>query len=286
MPTIEEDLSKVKEDHLERLLNAYETRSKEFQRLFSSLVIFALIFLFIILLPYIALQIKNHEISDALTILQNQMEPIAIRLKAYQQAQNGIQDLSQQLNDSPEELHNYINDLASICNSSSGSGDQFVQQSPTSNQNCPNDKAQRDVWLNQQIQDHIQQQFVDFDTVINQEVITPLHSLDEVSNLIDIAALTNGLNNLHSAFKTKLDENPSFWKKFEDKVSFYTQLDQELGGVWSNYDSEIKSQGEKLKNELTKMETEKESQENQQQQLVSEETKISDRLNGGITKIV
>ncbi len=278
MATIDNDLSKVKEEHLERLLSAYEARSKEFQRLFGSLVIFALLFLFIILLPYLSLQIENRDTAATLNVLQRQMEPIANHLKTYLQVQNGIQDLSQGLHDSPEELHTFITDLDSICNSEAGGQNQASQFTQSTVPACPNDKMQRDAWFNQKIQEHVQQQFDDFFKVINQEVIAPLNSIDPAGVPLDAAALTKGLSDLQSAFQTKLAEHPGFWRKFEDKVSFYAQLNQELGGVWSTYDAEIKAQSEKLAIELTNLATEKESQEKRQSQLLAAETKISDRL--------
>ena len=279
MATIEDNLAKLQEGQLERLLKAFEARSKDFQRLFSGLMIFALIFLFIILLPYISLLIEKQGSSQQLKTLEDQLAPIETRLQVYQQAQEGIQELRDQLQESPNELHQYINTLDTSCKNASDAQSQVSQTvSPSSIPDCPSDQAQKDAWVNEQVQAHVQGQFDDFKQVIEQGVVTPLHSLDATDHTADVAVLTKGLANLNAAFTAQLNEHPNFWKKFEDKILFYSALDQQLNGVWSDYASAIEVERQRLETESSNLEAAKRKLEEQQKQLESQEAKISERL--------
>ena len=269
MPKEDNNLSEVREKHLERIIGLYETRSKEFQRVFNGLVLFSLVFLFIILIPYTSLKIEGRQIAEEMENLSIEIKPMQVRFMAYEQAQAGIENLRQQINNGPNELREYILSLEQVCESSAS----FAQQSV-----CPSDKAERDSWINEKVQEDVQNQLATYQEIITKDVIAPLQTIDVSATDIDLVALTEGLDSLQIIYPSKLAENPNFWKKFESKVSFYAQLDEALDGKWSRYESLIEDQSRILDDALTSLEATLVGQTERQDQLKSEEAAIEGRL--------
>jgi len=304
MSSNEKDLTSIKAEHMERLLGAYRGRAKSFQQLFNSLTLFALLFLFIILFPYISLQIESRRISAELNVLHEQLSPTEDQLKVYRQAQGAIQELSQALKDSPEELNRFIVGLESNCrevddNPNFPVQDPLIQnspiqgspiQGPSSVQNsetCPSttdassgplSDPVRGEWYKSQIQDYVRTQFNEFGGNIDRQVITPFQSIDPSDTPIDLAALSDGLGNIEVTFNARLDENPYFWRQYVEKVRFYEQLDQTLGGVWGDFEELINEQDKKLAAEIAILQAEVARKAERQAQLAAEETKIGERL--------
>ncbi|MBI2951802.1 hypothetical protein HYY27_06905, partial [bacterium] len=52
-------LEKVREEHLKRIFDLYEARSRNFRAIFGGLMGFSLLFLFVILFPYVSIQREN-----------------------------------------------------------------------------------------------------------------------------------------------------------------------------------------------------------------------------------
>lgn len=269
MPKEDNNLSEVREKHLERIIGLYETRSKEFQRVFNGLVLFSLVFLFIILIPYASLKIEGRQISEEMQNLLVEIKPMQARFLAYEQAQAGIEDLRQQINNGPDELREHIKTLEEECASTS-----IFAQQPV----CPSDNAERDSWLNQKVQEEIQNQLAAYQEIITKDVIAPLQTIDVSATDIDLAALTEGLDSLQIIYPSKLAENPNFWRKFESKVSFYAQLDEALDGKWSTYESVIEAQSKILDDALTSLEATLVGQTERQDQLKTDEVAIEGRL--------
>ncbi|HEX9971205.1 MAG TPA: hypothetical protein VGD14_03965 [bacterium] len=79
----QQNLDKLVEEQTKQIYDLYQSNSKSFQNTFRILFSFALLFLFIILIPFISIKIINHRIIEQLKelpILIQQREEI---IKSY-----------------------------------------------------------------------------------------------------------------------------------------------------------------------------------------------------------
>jgi hypothetical protein len=68
------DNRKVKDDDEKRLLDSYQSGSKKFGQSFGILLGFALVFLFVILLPYVSILEKSYGNHHQLTVLSSEIK--------------------------------------------------------------------------------------------------------------------------------------------------------------------------------------------------------------------
>ncbi|HEX9971798.1 MAG TPA: hypothetical protein VGD14_06985, partial [bacterium] len=108
---VQQNLDKLVEEQTKQIYDLYQSKSKSFQNTFRILFSFALLFLFIILIPYISIKIINHRIIEQqkeLPILIQEREQI---IGMYQQAKSAIDGLHRDINRSPKNLRNYLDSL-------------------------------------------------------------------------------------------------------------------------------------------------------------------------------
>jgi hypothetical protein len=76
MPAGTEDpLDRVREEHLKRIFDLYEARSRSFRTVFSGLIGFSFLFLFLVLFPYVSIQNESHRIAERLKGLPEEIAP-------------------------------------------------------------------------------------------------------------------------------------------------------------------------------------------------------------------
>src|SRR5919109_2633273 len=95
------DSAEVQKDYIEKIFEQYKDRSKNFEKMFAALIVFASIFMFFILLPYISIEIKKTEVTL-------QIQKITKDNSTISEAESGINMLKQEINKGPIILRNFL----------------------------------------------------------------------------------------------------------------------------------------------------------------------------------
>lgn len=266
----ENNLEQVRAEHARKIFELYQGKSKGFRNTFSVLFGFALIFLFVILMPYVSIKVKNAEISERLEVLSTEITQREQRITVYQKSQSGIEELQEQIANGPDRLRRFILAVEAEIDSPQAFS---VQQSGLCDVLPPEER------LNCRIEEELQSQFAGYQSILNQNVVSPLQPLDdEALAVIDLMALEEGLATLQATFEEKLAENPDFWRTLAEKEAFFAELDEEVDRAWREYGSVIKDQNKKLEAELADLQARKAQSEQQQAQLQTQEKQIGERL--------
>ena len=94
----------IKDDDKTRLLDLYNNATSNFQKSFSILLGFALIFVFVFLLPYVSSLEKSYSIDHRLATLAGNINKHSQNILYLESARNGLQNLSSELTKFPSEL--------------------------------------------------------------------------------------------------------------------------------------------------------------------------------------
>ena len=269
------DLDAVREEHLKRAYELYQDKAKYFGKIFSGLCIFALAYLFIILIPYISIKVRSDEIPGQLQRLSEQIVRSETRIEAYESAIIGYQEVRTKLENSPNDLRDFI---LGLDRSQQGSASSFQQQSQ-STQGGACDSFTDTERITCLVNQEVQRIFIECRNSLQQNIIVQLRSLDEeAAASIDIAELESGLDQLQITFEAKLDVKPDFWLTFTGKETFFAELQAEVDRFWQEKGSAIEAQYAKLEEELAAFEEDRNDLETDYTQLKAEEVQISERF--------
>jgi hypothetical protein len=98
------DNGEIRDEDAARLLDTYQNASSNFQRSFSILIGFALIFVFIFLLPYVSNLDKSYNIDAQIAMLDANITEHNQNILLLDSAQSGLKNLSSILTQFPSEL--------------------------------------------------------------------------------------------------------------------------------------------------------------------------------------
>src|SRR5215207_4085355 len=100
----------IDEEDERRILGLYQNEYKKFEKSFGILLGFALVFLFIILLPYVSTLEKGHSINNELKNLTSEINKTIIDTRYLNSAGSGLGNLSSLLGNFPSEMEkSFIN---------------------------------------------------------------------------------------------------------------------------------------------------------------------------------
>ncbi|MBA4379251.1 MAG: hypothetical protein C0393_00915 [Anaerolinea sp.] len=269
------DLDAVREEHLKQVYELYQDKAKYFRKIFSGLCIFALAYLFIILIPYISIKVRSDEIPGQVQRLSEQIAQSGTRIEAYESAIIGYQEVRTKLENSPNDLRDFI---LGLDRSPQGSVPSFQQQSQSTQGGACDSfvDAERTTCL---VNQEVERIFMECRDSLQQTIIVQLRSLDEeAAASIDIAELESGLDELQTVFEAKLDVKPDFWLTFTGKETFFAELRAEVDRFWQEKGSAIETQYAKLEKELAALEENRTNLETEYTQLKADEDRISKRF--------
>lgn len=98
------DNGEIRDDDATRLLDTYQSASSNFQKSFSILMGFALIFVFIFLFPYISNLDKSYDIDARIAMLDANITKHNQNILLLDSARSGLENLSSILKEFPSEL--------------------------------------------------------------------------------------------------------------------------------------------------------------------------------------
>ncbi|HHT9124211.1 MAG TPA: hypothetical protein ACFYD6_00160 [Candidatus Brocadiia bacterium] len=272
------ELEKVQEEHCERVFERYEAKSKSFQKLFSGLVGFSLIFSFFVLFPYVSIQSRNYRLPKQVEDLQAKIGQLEKSAAPYKNAQDGIKKLQKEIKDAPNNLREYIESLPTNPEERLSTSRESFQES-----NAPNapidlcNSLKDEDWVNCKVKQEVERYLAKYHQILNNEVVKPLRTLNV--DPIDPTALNYQLLELETSFKNRLDKNPRFWKTWEGKGEFSVQLEEDVHNFWNKYDTIIGADSEKLKSELEILQKKMKVLEEEQERIEEQQEEITDRLN-------
>lgn len=280
----ENELYKIQEEHSQRIFESYKTKSKSFRNYSVILISFGLFFSLAILIPYVSITHRNYNIASK----QKDLEPkIAQREKiiiAYDKVQKGIQKLHDDIKAFPDNLRHYIS--RKLRNEYFGSKirikrydtEGLTPQDVYLPLLCDNFLNEEEKWINCKVSLVVSDVIGGFQETLNSDVASPLQTLDTKSP-IEVTKLAEELDSLQTKFEKIYEKNPRFWKTLTGKGKLSIKLDEEVNNFWKKYDSTIKVQSHKLRQELIKLRNIQAQNENELEKLKRKEKDISDRLN-------
>lgn len=291
----EDHLEKVREEHLKRIFDLYEAKSKSFRTVFNGLMGFSFLFLFIILFPYVSIQSENHRIAERLKGLPEEIARGKERMEAYRKVEGGVQRLKDEIQRGPQDLRDFISSLESgparpgrpfqpegSPNAPSFLHGQMAQQvSPPSQlvSADPCNALSGEEWVHCKVRQEVTRQFQTYREILRQDVVGALQEIPGgAANLVDRAALDRQVGDLQVSFEKKLTANPRFWETYPGKQRLYAKLNEGVEGFWSGYGAALETHTRRLTQTLEKLQADRTAIEQQQARLKAQEEKVAARL--------
>ena len=277
----QQNLDKLVEEQTKQIYDLYQSKSKSFQNTFRILFSFALLFLFIILIPFFSIKIINHRIGERQSELQLQIQQRKQFIETYRKAKSAIDRLHSEINNGPSRLRDFIYSMPRQANVPESQQQQNLGveqsiQTPAPPLDAPRD----DNWRKRQILQQVQHQFDDYQAILREHVIKPLQVIDKKELVVfDIAAIEAGLDTLQAAFANELSQNPDFWVTFTGKGEFYGSLDARIDRFWQVHGSGIEQQSQALNDEINRFQRAKAEFDSLLADLKVRETQVASRLN-------
>jgi len=244
--------NKLLEEHTERIYELYQNKSKSFQKWFQILFSFALLFLFIILIPYISIRTLNNKTLEKQKLIEEKIEERKNSIKTYIKILDGVEILHKKMESGPNELIAFIDSLKQILKESQSISnvnnifDQSLQAEPIQSRLVLTEATFKSI-----IQEEVEDRFSNYQQIIRNEIFEPLQELkSDTIKTYELDAIISGLATLEEIFKNKLSENPDFWHTIPGKREFYLGLDEDIERFWEIHGSTIQKQSAKIKNEV------------------------------------
>jgi hypothetical protein len=273
----------------ERIFELYDDRYKTFQKGFSLLIGLSLLFLFIILFPYISIQEEEYRISAKLEELSNEIKDVQKPIDAYQNIQYGISLLMDKINKSPYDLRNFLEELQSKIDNCRNLGtsdmNMAMQQSNEVNEcnNIPSNETEYKIYISSQVNDKTKSQYDEYETIINQNISEPLEIFSNESQyamtLENLKDYKQGLQALQNSLNNTISKDPDFWITFQGKRHLSTSLEDQVNNFSNTYDMIIESQFELMKKKFDELNDNKIQLVQFQKNLNVTKQQISDRIN-------
>lgn len=263
------DLKKLQEEHTKRVFELYQSKSKSFRNTLSILLSFALVFLLLILIPYVSIKAENEKLGEHQEKISIEIAQNEEHVKVYQAPLTGIKILQTQISQSPEELREFIRTFST--NSDSHQDNNVCQDIK--------DEEEYGDCVTSQIRQEIQNQFKEYREILAQYVIEPLQALDdEATILIDLITIEEGIGILQNTFDERIAKDPDYWNTVEGKTTFYTELNNEVDRMWNRYGQSIIDQTKRLNDKIDNLRVAEKQLEQQQGLLQTQKKQMDDRL--------
>jgi len=81
---------RARSEYAERVFKLYETKLGSFHKAFGALIAFALLFFFIVQLPYVAIQVEQRDLTPRLQDLAAQIEATSAGVRAVENASSSL----------------------------------------------------------------------------------------------------------------------------------------------------------------------------------------------------
>jgi len=288
-----ENVDKLLIEHTAKVFDLFQSRTKNFQTSFRLLLSFAILFLFIILIPFITIKQIHESTMSGRTRLAAEIEKRNTLVQVFQSVEASIEELHREMEDGPGQLREFILDLPSE-NADQGSrlSEQFQPNLPAENAD-PRSRPPGQFQSVQQvmpqqpqpvdrgamIQAEIARRFSQYQTILQQKIYAPLHAIESDSLVVlDAPGIAVGLDSLRTAFARKLAANPHFWHTLTGKSAFYLDLETDLDEFRRNYGATIEGQRLRLRNELLRLETSRQAMEKRLSDVQAQLTILDARL--------
>jgi hypothetical protein len=296
----------------ERIFELYDDRYKTFQKGFSLLMGLSLIFLFIILFPYISIQQEEYKINGILKNVSTEIEDIQKSIDAYPNILNGINLLRGKINESPQDLRSFIQKLTlkiDTCLNLGISDNNFSVQSneampaQQSNEAMPAQQsneampAQQSNEYNEcytilpngtenekykvtQVNDKIKNQYNEYEKIINENISEPLKIFSKKSQYVEnVENYTQGLKELKNKMNKTIHEDQNFWRTVPGKVETFGTLVKQVTSFYIKYNEPIQHQLEEMKKKFDGLKENKTELVQFQRNLNFSKQQISERIN-------
>ena len=232
--TMPDDKLSMLDDQIKQILSRFESRSKNFENSFKILLLFSILFLFIIQIPYLSIQVKKENINNEIKSVLSHVASDSIDAQYFKNVQSGINNLQRAIKRSPEELREFV--MREI-NSS-----QNQNFTPNQQQQAIESVSNKDN-LNKLVENELEKHFQDYKKILINEIIQPLDSLGEK----DLTKFISDLDTLQNIFYSNYNENPDFWHTYAGKEDFFFAFDRNVNSYFSQFIEKL----EKGKNDVT-----------------------------------
>lgn len=229
-----DDKLSMLDDQIKQILSRFESRSKNFENSFKILLLFSILFLFIIQIPYLSIQVKKENINNEIKSVLSHVASDSIDAQYFKNVQSGINNLQRAIKRSPEELREFV--MREI-NSS-----QNQNFTPNQQQQAIESVSNKDN-LNKLVENELEKHFQDYKKILINEIIQPLDSLGEK----DLTKFISDLDTLQNIFYSNYNENPDFWHTYAGKEDFFFAFDRNVNSYLSQFIEKL----EKGKNDVT-----------------------------------
>lgn len=249
--------------YVKRLQDLYDEKSNAFRKYFSILVVISLFVLFFMLIPFVYTQnVRNAVIADRDNTIQS-INLTNTTISHYKNAKAAINLLDNRIKNGPSIIEQFIAAREEVMTESTQptnvTRSQSAVQSPIAPlkdeqgfKNCNNFPKATEERIQCEINTQVQFIFNEYDALVYR-AIKELREIDNSSQrVIDLHGLDQGANNLTRQFNRTLSENPKFWKTYEEKGTFFLQIDEQVQKFWTTYGSEVDKQIQSLGNNLRK----------------------------------
>jgi len=275
-----QNLDKVLEEHTGKVYELYQNKSNSFQKTFRLLFGFALLFLFIILIPFVTIRIIKERIDLRQEKLKIEIDQRQEVLNRYQNIQKAIEDFHENLKREPARLREFILSYPRTDIQFPMIPQQnLAQQQPIQTPSQQTDFIPVRISMNERVQLKVQRQFEEYDAILRRDVLEPIKSINNDSLVvIDMKSLEAGLDTLKNAFVTELDQNPSFWRSYDRKEGFYSTLDEKVQRFWDIHGSQIDEQSRLLQHQTDELQNIQNKLNDQLTKMKEQEKQIGARL--------
>lgn len=274
------NLDKILEEHTERVYELYQNKSKSFQKTFRLLFSFALLFLFIILIPYVSIRIINEGIDLRQKALKKEIIQKHEVLETYKNIQNAIDKLHADLKSGPLRLREFIYSLQrSDVQMPMIPQQNLALQQPIQTPLQQSESIPDENWTEIRVQEEIQRQFEEYETILRKDVLEPLQSLNNDTLVVmDVKNIEDGLDTLKNTFATELDQNPRFWETYSGKGGFYSTLDDKVRRFWDIHGSQIDEQSRLIQRQSVELQKIQNELDDRLNKMKDQEKQIGARL--------
>src|SRR5437667_1498242 len=279
---------RARSEYAERVFKLYETKLGSFHKAFGALIAFALLFFFIVQLPYVAIQVEQRDLTPRLQDLAAQIEATSAGVRAVENASSSLAQVKSQIARGPAELRDFIQDIERgrlPQNIELGGGPPPLQNVAAQRPGPKVDPSflrcltvaedQRNTcWVGAKVR----AQVAEYERLTFQ-IVPVFEDLRAHGISIDVAVLQQRLPSLRSAFETALKKNPEFWRTFPGKEEFYGSLGAEVDTAVKEYRDIVVSQQATLSEKLGQLTATRDRLHQEKEALVAYERKLEERLN-------
>ncbi|NIO04392.1 MAG: hypothetical protein GTN74_07175 [Proteobacteria bacterium] len=268
----DKDFEKAVGEHLKRVYERYKSNVKIFDATHIGNIVLAVIFLFAVLLPYLFIQIDDHQTSQELEKASVEIHQKEARVEAYRKAIAGLQKVFQAVLDTPKPLQGLIQSLEEQATEAKAPSSKQNDRTPDP---CGSPKD-IDRWMECRIQAFIQGRFSQYRRVLREEVAAPLERLN-LKELNDWKAHVNaGIERVRDDFQKEISENPRFWRTFDKESPIYQKMVEAANRFWA--DHQFEAVGQKMKEEAALLRTAIHGIQSKQEQIKKRNDQLNDRL--------